>query len=207
MSDDVNPITIETDLFFFEAPAGYQIVSLDEEAELVGPNDEFLVVSSYSLDSNADDQQLSDFVNNIANAMVEAADEPDLTVTGQLSKVVADNGLPVWSVLSKATDQSHFFDQYAVIKNDTAVVVTIEGNYVDRGSSADVEEAVKGDDVDDINAKVETLMQASHKLAEQMYAGAEGAEGGAAQEEAPQDDNVVDAEFEEVNDEDDSKKA
>ncbi|MGK0438787.1 MAG: molecular chaperone DnaK, partial [Paracoccaceae bacterium] len=66
---------------------------------------------------------------------------------------------------------------------------------------AEVEEAVKGDDVEVINAKVETLMQASHKLAEQMYAGAEGAEGSAAQEEAPQDDNVVDAEFEEVKDE------
>ncbi len=72
---------------------------------------------------------------------------------------------------------------------------------------AEVEEAVKGDDVDAINSKVEALMQASHKLSEQMYAGAEGAPEGAAQEEAPQDDNVVDAEFEEVNDEDDSKKA
>ncbi len=72
---------------------------------------------------------------------------------------------------------------------------------------AEVEEAVKGDDVEVINAKVETLMQASHKLAEQMYAGAEGAEGSAAQEEAPQDDNVVDAEFEEVKDEADSNKA
>jgi len=72
---------------------------------------------------------------------------------------------------------------------------------------ADVEEAVKGDDVDAINAKVEALMQASHKLAEQMYAGAEGTEAGAAQEEAPQDENVVDAEFEEVKDEDDNKNA
>lgn len=74
---------------------------------------------------------------------------------------------------------------------------------------AEVEEAVKSDDVDDINTKVETLMQASHKLAEQMYAqegGAEGAAGPGAQE-APQDDNVVDAEFEEVKDEDESKKA
>ena len=52
-------------------------------------------------------------------------------------------------------------------------------------------------------------MEASHKLAEQMYAGAEGAEGaeGAAEEAAPEDDNVVDAEFEEVRDEDDSKNA
>jgi len=72
---------------------------------------------------------------------------------------------------------------------------------------AEVEEVVKGDDVEAINAKVEALMQASHKLAEQMYAGAEGAEGAPAQEEAPQDDNVVDAEFEEVKDEDDNKNA
>jgi len=72
---------------------------------------------------------------------------------------------------------------------------------------AEVEEVVKGDDVEAINGKVEALMQASHKLAEQMYGGAEGAEDGAAQEEAPQDDNVVDAEFEEVTDEDDKKNA
>ena len=69
---------------------------------------------------------------------------------------------------------------------------------------AEVEEALQGDDVDEINAKVETLMQASHKLAEQMYAqGAEaGAAEGAAQQDAPQDDNVVDAEFEDVTDDD-----
>ena len=63
---------------------------------------------------------------------------------------------------------------------------------------------MKGDDVAAINAKVQTLMEASHKLAEKMYANAEG-EPGAAGAEQPQDDNVVDAEFEEVNDDD--KKA
>lgn len=70
---------------------------------------------------------------------------------------------------------------------------------------SEVEEAVKSDDVDAINAKTEALMQASHKLAEQMYAqtqGAEGAEGAAGNAaDSGQDDNVVDAEFEEVNDE------
>lgn len=69
---------------------------------------------------------------------------------------------------------------------------------------ADVEEAVKGDDAEEINTKVNTLMEASHKLAEKMYAGAEGAD--EAQEAQEQDDNVVDAEFEEVKDEDDSDK-
>lgn len=71
---------------------------------------------------------------------------------------------------------------------------------------ADVEEAVKGDDVEAINGKTEALMQASHKLAEQMYAqaGDQAAPEGA--HEQPQaDDNVVDAEFEEVKDDD--KKA
>lgn len=63
-----------------------------------------------------------------------------------------------------------------------------------------VEEAVKGDDVDVINEKVQELMTASHKLAEAMYAeNAEGAAGDAADAGA-QDDNVVDAEFEEVKD-------
>jgi len=71
----------------------------------------------------------------------------------------------------------------------------------------DLEESLKSEDVDDINAKSEALMQVSHKLAEKMYAqGQEGA-AGAEQQESPQDDNVVDAEFEDVTDEDDTKDA
>ena len=74
---------------------------------------------------------------------------------------------------------------------------------------ADVEESVKGDDAEEINAKVNVLMEASHKLAEKMYAGAEGAtpEGEGAEQAQAEDDNVVDAEFEEVKDEDNSKDA
>ncbi|GAA6137262.1 molecular chaperone DnaK [Arenicella sp. 4NH20-0111] len=73
---------------------------------------------------------------------------------------------------------------------------------------AEVEEVAKGDDAEAISAKVETLMQASHKLAEQMYGQAGGAEGAAdmgGAEQAAQDDNVVDAEFEEVKDDDNAK--
>jgi molecular chaperone DnaK len=67
---------------------------------------------------------------------------------------------------------------------------------------AEVEEAVKGDDAEVISSKTEALMQASHKLAEQMYAQTQGdADAAGAQAgDAAQDDNVVDAEFEEVND-------
>jgi molecular chaperone DnaK len=73
-------------------------------------------------------------------------------------------------------------------------------------AAKELEEAIKGDDKDDIQKKSEALMQASHKLAEQMYAkagaGAEAAGGAEAGAQAKADgkDNVVDAEFEEVKD-------
>ncbi|WP_035059721.1 molecular chaperone DnaK [Andreprevotia chitinilytica] len=69
----------------------------------------------------------------------------------------------------------------------------------------DLEEVVKGDDKEAIEAKTEVLMKASHKLAEQMYAqqggaeaGAAGAAGAAGGEAHKDDGNVVDAEFTEV---------
>ncbi len=70
---------------------------------------------------------------------------------------------------------------------------------------AEVEEALKSTDKDAIEAKTNALMEASHKLAEQMYAGAEGApgtagEGGGAGGGKDEGD-VVDAEFTEVKDE------
>ncbi len=71
-----------------------------------------------------------------------------------------------------------------------------------------VKKAIEGDDTAAINAAVEELTKASHKLAELMYAqasqetpGADGAAGGAAGDAgAKQDDDVVDADFEEVKD-------
>ncbi len=74
----------------------------------------------------------------------------------------------------------------------------------------DLEEAIKGDDKDDIEAKTKALTDASAKMVERLYAnqgdaagtaGGPGAAEGAAQNTA--NDDVVDAEFEEV---DDSKK-
>jgi molecular chaperone DnaK len=67
----------------------------------------------------------------------------------------------------------------------------------------DAEEAIKGNDKADIEAKMNALAQASHKLAEQMYAQqqAGGAAGGQqASGGAKSDEDVVDAEFEEVKD-------
>ena len=66
----------------------------------------------------------------------------------------------------------------------------------------DLEEAVKGEDKAEIEAKTAALTEVSGKLAEQAYA--ENAEAGAAPESeeasAEAADDVVDAEFEEVDD-------
>nr|WP_298250646.1 molecular chaperone DnaK [uncultured Halomonas sp.] len=75
-------------------------------------------------------------------------------------------------------------------------------------AAKELEEAIKGDDKDDIQAKLDTLTEASGNLAQKMYAAQaeagqqEGAEAGDAG--AKPEDDVVDAEYEEVKD--DEKK-
>ena len=69
----------------------------------------------------------------------------------------------------------------------------------------EVEEAAKGDDKEAIEARTNALMEASHKLAEKVYAQSQ-AENDAGANAEPQaektvDADVVDAEFEEVKDE------
>jgi molecular chaperone DnaK len=78
-----------------------------------------------------------------------------------------------------------------------------------------LEEAARTDNKDDIKSKTDALMEASHKLAEQMYAKANAEAGataaGAADDAGKKEDegqakeNVVDAEFEEVKENKDKK--
>ncbi|MGB3666742.1 MAG: molecular chaperone DnaK [Bermanella sp.] len=69
---------------------------------------------------------------------------------------------------------------------------------------AEVEEALKGDDKDAIEAATTKLTEASSGLAQKMYAeqaaAQQAGEAGATEQEAGKDDDVVDAEFEEVKD-------
>jgi molecular chaperone DnaK len=75
------------------------------------------------------------------------------------------------------------------------------------GAISDLEESIKGDDIDDMKAKTNTVMEASHKLAERMYQEQGDAAAGSATDTAsdsdagtPGGDDVVDAEFEEIKD-------
>ena len=67
---------------------------------------------------------------------------------------------------------------------------------------AELEEARKGEDKEAIDAKVQALVAASQKLMEiaQQKAQAQQADGATGEQQAKQDDDVVDAEFEEVKD-------
>jgi molecular chaperone DnaK len=99
--------------------------------------------------------------------------------------------------------------------HSTEKALSEHGDKVDQGERTGIEnaiaalkEALKSDDEADIQAKTQSLAQASMKLGEAMYkaqqGGAEGAAPGA--EPEAKDDNVVDAEFSEV-DEDKKKGA
>jgi molecular chaperone DnaK len=70
---------------------------------------------------------------------------------------------------------------------------------------AELEEALKGSDKDAIEAKTTALTEASSALAQKMYADAAAAEGADNATEAGGEDDAVDAEFEEVKDEEKDK--
>jgi molecular chaperone DnaK len=73
---------------------------------------------------------------------------------------------------------------------------------------SDLKEALKGDDAEAIRAKTNTLAQVSMKLGEAMYKQQQAeAEGAATGSGSAKKDDVVDAEFTEVNDDKNNKKS
>ncbi|MDH5358008.1 MAG: molecular chaperone DnaK [Gammaproteobacteria bacterium] len=111
-------------------------------------------------------------------------------------------------------DEDRKFHELVTARNQAdALIHTTEKSMTELGDKLDagekttitaaieaLKEAVKGEDKDDIEAKTTALTEASAKMAEQAYA--ENAEAGGATEEAAGEaaDDVVDAEFEEVDD-------
>ncbi len=71
------------------------------------------------------------------------------------------------------------------------------------GAIAELRTALEGEDVEDIRAKTATLMQVSMKIGEAAYAAGQGGEGASGASQGSNED-VVDADFEEV---DDDKKS
>ena len=79
-------------------------------------------------------------------------------------------------------------------------------------ASSNLRNALKGTDIEDIKKKTQDLVQASMKLGEAIYKSQQSAKPGdapkdAKKEEGKKDENVVDADFEEVKDENKEKSA
>ena len=89
------------------------------------------------------------------------------------------------------------------LKEHGAKVSDVDKKAIEDASSA-LKEAIKGTDIDDIKKKTETLVQASMKLGEAIYKSQEKKPDSSKEPvkgEEKKDDNVVDADFEEVKEE------
>ena len=91
------------------------------------------------------------------------------------------------------------------LKEHGAKVSDADKKVIEDASSV-LKEAIKGTDIEDIKKKTETLVQASMKLGEAIYKSQEtkpdSSKEGDKNGEGKKDDNVVDADFEEVKEED-----
>jgi len=97
------------------------------------------------------------------------------------------------------------------LKEHGSKVSDAEKKAIEDGSNA-LKESIKGDDVEDIKKKTETLVQASMKLGEAIYKSQQSTKPDSEKdngkdEKDKKDDNVVDADFEEVKDENKEKSA
>ena len=97
------------------------------------------------------------------------------------------------------------------LKEHGSKITDAEKKAIEDGSSA-LKEALKGEDVEDIKKKTEALVQSSMKLGEAIYKSQqstkpESGKDDGKDEKGKKDDNVVDADFEEVKDDNKEKSA
>ena len=168
-----------------------------------------------------------------ANGILNVSAKDKATGKEQRIVIKASSGLSedeikrmVHDAEAHADEDKKFRELVDVRNRADGMVHSVEQTLSDLGEKAPTEErlkvesalndlksVIKGDDKDKIEKKLETLTQASSQIAQQAYAqneggaaGAAGVAGARAGEEGGRDD-VLDAEFEEVKDKDDDRKA
>ncbi|MCP8897847.1 molecular chaperone DnaK [Gilvimarinus xylanilyticus] len=161
------------------------ILNVGAKDKATGKEQSIVIKASSGLSDDEIEQMVKDAE---ANAEADKKFEKLVTARNSLDGLIAATQKTLKEAGDKATDEEKSAIEAAI---------------------AEAEEAVKGDDVDAMEAATTKLTEASGSLAQKMYAeqqqqeqagGAEGASAG----EQNADDGVVDAEFEEVKD--DEKK-
>src|SRR3974390_1789176 len=161
-----------------------------------------------------------------ANGIVNVSAKDKATSKEQQIRIQASGGLSEADIEKMVKDaEAHasedktrreiveVHNQAEGLVHDTERALTEHGSKVGEGERraiengiADLKEALKGDDATAISAKTNTLAQTSMKLGEAMYKSQEaGAGAGGDGSSEPKKDDVVDAEFTEVDD--DKKKS
>ena len=97
------------------------------------------------------------------------------------------------------------------LKEHGSKISDAEKKAIEDGSNA-LKESLKGENIEDIKKKTEALVQASMKLGEAIYKSQQNTKPDSGKddgkdEKGKKDDNVVDADFEEVKDENKEKSA
>ncbi len=146
MNANAEPVKIETDSFLIELPSTWKVEELSSQAKLLGPNNEFLIISSYRITgegSEADLQSIrNEFGENIASTMVQSSSEPDLKITLPLIKKVTPAGFPVWEINSETIDNLQFYNLYGTVGLRVALLITLEGEIKNKASASEVLSAI-----------------------------------------------------------------
>ena len=163
-----------------------------------------------------------------ANGILNVSAKDKATGKEQHITIQASSGLSDEEVEAMIKDAEAHAEEDAKLKNlvevrnqadsmihGTQKMLTEQGDAVEAAEKeaiekaiSELEEAVKGDSKEVIEEKIQALATASQKLAEKAYAQPQkdGEAAADTQGSAQADDDIVDAEFEEVNDSKDDKK-
>jgi molecular chaperone DnaK len=180
--------------------------------------------------STADDNQTTVTIHVLQGERDMASANKSLKATGKAQSIVikASSGLSdeevekmVKDAEAHAEEDKKFHDLVGARNQADALIHATEKSMKEAGEDveacekeaiekaiAELKEAVKGNDKEDIEKKTQALTDASSKMAERLYAkkaqaeGAAGAGGAEAGKEQAKPEDAVDAEFEEVKDED-----
>ena len=162
-----------------------------------------------------------------ANGIVKVSAKDKATGKEQAISIKASGGLDDNEIDQMIKEAETYAEEDKVRREEVetrnraeALVHTAEKTIADVGDKADAEvkaevetavadlkTALEGEDAAEISAKAETLSGAMMKMGEAAYQADPEAESAQAGNSASDDDGVVDADFEEVDDEQDAKKA
>ena len=132
-----------------------------------------------------------------ANGGLSDADIEDMIKTAEANKADDEKRKSLIEARNQADSLVHSTEKSLKEYGDK---VSAEDKTAIETALADLKTALEGEDADDIKAKHQTLLMASMKLGEAMYAQQGSDDEAEAGPTAQDDDGIVDAEFEEVND-------